>query len=120
MAVTIDGHVVPTAMVGRGEYDFPRAPIIRNNGAGVAVRAPVRSLTWKFRTMSTTELDFWNTTVLVGAESKECIGTLILKDPTVGGAEVAFTSCVIDAPDQGDIPVGNVLRDVTITIRNIK
>ena len=120
MAATIDGNVVPDALVGRGEYDFPRGKIIRYDGQGLAVREPFRHLVWTFKTLSAAELTFWNTTVLGGAESKTCTGTLILKDPTVGGAEVAFSTCVVDAPDQGDIPVGGILRDVTINIRNIQ
>jgi len=119
MAMTIDGHVVPDSIAVKPGYSFPESEILREAGNGVSIRKPYRRLEWTFNVLTATELAWWRTTVLVNSKSKVCVGTLKLNDPTAGGAEVTFSSCVIDAPDQAVIPVGNHYREIKIVIRNI-
>lgn len=117
--MVIDGHTIPTTMDNRGDYTFPEAEIVHRSGRGVGVASPVRTLTWKYAYMTSTEVTFWNTTVLGGAASKLCTGTNQLNDPTKGGALTTFSSCVVDRLQFEGNPVGGYYRDVTLTIRNI-
>lgn len=116
--VTIDGNTVPSSMSDRGDFSFPRAEQIAVNGQGVGIASPVRAIEWKFAYMTATELAFWTTTVLGGAASKFCDGTLQIKDPQAGGSTVTFTSCVVDEPDVGYVR-GGLYRDVAVTVRNV-
>jgi len=118
--ITINNSSVPSTLTDRGDYSFPKAERLRTNGQGLAVVSPVRTLTWTFNYMTQTELAFWNTTVLSGADSLVCTGTNTFKDmhAATPGANTTFSSCVVDKPSVGSV-VGGLYRDVTITIRNI-
>lgn len=120
MAMYIDGNQVPAALEQRGDYRFPAASIVRRNGQGLGIVAPTRSIEWTFRYLRASELAFFNTTVLAGADSKLCTGTNTFYDPTTGGTEVTFSSCVLDRPDLQTSPRGGLYRNVTINIRAIR
>ena len=118
MTVQIDGVAIPASMVNRGNYRFPAAEIVGRTGEGLAVEAPTRSIEWTFSHLTATELAFWTTTILAGARTKKCTNN-VFYDPTAGGAEVAFSSCVLDSPDLAQSPRGGYYRSVTIKISGI-
>lgn len=116
--ITIDGNSVPSTLTNRGDYQFPKP--YRTNGQGEALALPAREITWTFSYMTQTELAFWNTTVLAGANSLYCDGTNTFKDmyASTPGANTSFSTCVLHRPEIKRI-VGGLYRDVTIRITNI-
>lgn len=80
-APSINGNAVPSSMSSRGAYKFERQSTERKTGEGDVIKAGPQRVTWVFRWMTQTELDFWITTLLSGGDSA-AITTAELWDDT--------------------------------------
>lgn len=112
---SIDSTNVPDSMKSRGVYTFHRQEITRYNGNGVAIATGPQIITWRFSSLTSTELDWWITTIMSDAES-HTITAAELWDSEWN--EVVFTSGELYRPVP-EFRRGGLFWNVEIRIRHL-
>ncbi|MBT9173436.1 MAG: hypothetical protein DDT21_01837 [Syntrophomonadaceae bacterium] len=116
MAVpSINGNAVLTSMATRGQMKFNRQRVGGVTGAGVAVAAGPQSFIWTWSHLTSTELAFWNTTILAGALSITLTAAQ-LRDDRMNNQ--TFTSGQLFRPTYESYSAG-LFRNVTIEIQHL-
>jgi len=89
---------LPSTMDGRGTYLFEPPKVVRKNGLGEAVTAGFAKLTWKWKKLTKTQMDFLHTSILAGAASRTLTGTNIVRLYDHTNTLTYFKNCVIQRP----------------------
>jgi len=107
-------YTTPAPMGDTGDYNFEYLPQIARNGRGDAVTAQYSRLTWQWRHMSTSDYNWWCSTLLGGAASKVFAGgdTLLLNHL---GTPTFVSSCVVYRPTHGPA-VGAYFTNVQLEV----
>lgn len=101
---------LPSTMDGRGTYVFEPPQIVRKNGIGEAVTSGFSKLTWKWKSLTQTQWNFINTTVLGGAASKTITGANAIKLYNHMNVLTTYTNCVIQRPTFENVAWGRYIN----------
>lgn len=102
MTVSINSTTVPSPMRLRGEYKHEKFRELRKSGEGASVSAGARRSTWRFRSLSIADWEWWTTTLLSGAAS--LTAAAVLWDD--GDDETSFSSVTVRYPTSDGIRGG--------------
>lgn len=111
----INSIAIPSPMDERGSYKFSPPAVVARNGAGLAVTAGTRSLSWQWPYMARTDFVWWTTTLLAGAASAEFTQCKLINDQQT---LTTYTHCIVHRPDYERIENG-LYYNVTLTIEAI-
>lgn len=114
MAMHINNVTIPTSM-NRGKYKFNPPETLGKNGLGEPVQGGYASIEWKFATMSFTDFDWWQNTILSGLDFKRFMLCQFVNHHRV---EQAFTNCIVHFPTHDDL-FGNFYENVVVRIDQI-